>query len=237
MICQDSYLHIWSLISFWSLTSCKPIRLNTNVPSWFRTWPLPNHKRFQWKIWDECGILSVNSGPYGQIDSSLFETCICSNCWNQFSKTFNKLSQVFTLGIPRYFHVCCLFMQHFRNKILIRYKINESCMINTRMWLQWLRSLLWMSTCRAQTNNFCNWMIHSWPEHHLSVSLTTILDSQMTGTSNWKHNPWLQHWGIPLSRRFRALKLWFVIRSYGTEGLQKYIREVSIVCITIASTL
>ncbi|CAK5099511.1 unnamed protein product [Meloidogyne enterolobii] len=34
-----------------------------------------------------------------------------------------------------------------------------------------------------------------------------------------------RHWGIPLSRRFRSLKLWFVIRSYGVEGLQHYIRE------------
>ncbi|KHJ77892.1 hypothetical protein OESDEN_22488 [Oesophagostomum dentatum] len=34
-----------------------------------------------------------------------------------------------------------------------------------------------------------------------------------------------RHWGIPLSRRFRSLKLWFVIRCYGIEGLQKYIRE------------
>ncbi|XGW08103.1 hypothetical protein V3C99_010875 [Haemonchus contortus] len=34
-----------------------------------------------------------------------------------------------------------------------------------------------------------------------------------------------RHWGIPLSRRFRSLKLWFVIRSYGVEGLQNYIRE------------
>ncbi|XP_061180734.1 histidine decarboxylase-like [Saccostrea echinata] len=33
------------------------------------------------------------------------------------------------------------------------------------------------------------------------------------------------HWQIPLSRRFRALKLWFVIRSFGIEGLQKHIRE------------
>lgn len=32
-------------------------------------------------------------------------------------------------------------------------------------------------------------------------------------------------WGIQLGRRFRALKLWFVIRSYGIEGLQKIIRE------------
>ena len=34
-----------------------------------------------------------------------------------------------------------------------------------------------------------------------------------------------RHWGIPLSRRFRALKLWFVIRNYGVRGLQGYIRE------------
>ncbi|XP_046631351.1 tyrosine decarboxylase-like [Daphnia pulicaria] len=34
-----------------------------------------------------------------------------------------------------------------------------------------------------------------------------------------------RHWGIPLSRRFRALKLWFVIRNYGVAGLQNYIRE------------
>ncbi|XP_047541785.1 histidine decarboxylase isoform X1 [Vanessa atalanta] len=33
------------------------------------------------------------------------------------------------------------------------------------------------------------------------------------------------HWQIPLSRRFRALKLWFVLRSYGVVGLQKHIRE------------
>jgi aromatic-L-amino-acid decarboxylase len=32
-------------------------------------------------------------------------------------------------------------------------------------------------------------------------------------------------WGIQLGRRFRALKLWFVIRSYGVEGLQAMIRR------------
>jgi aromatic-L-amino-acid decarboxylase len=31
-------------------------------------------------------------------------------------------------------------------------------------------------------------------------------------------------WGIPLGRRFRALKLWSVIRMYGVEGLQKKIQ-------------
>jgi aromatic-L-amino-acid/L-tryptophan decarboxylase len=31
-------------------------------------------------------------------------------------------------------------------------------------------------------------------------------------------------WGVPLGRRFRALKLWSVIRSYGSEGLRRKIR-------------
>jgi aromatic-L-amino-acid decarboxylase len=32
-------------------------------------------------------------------------------------------------------------------------------------------------------------------------------------------------WQIPLGRRFRSLKLWFVIRHYGIEGLQHHIRR------------
>ena len=32
-------------------------------------------------------------------------------------------------------------------------------------------------------------------------------------------------WQIPLGRRFRALKLWFVIRHYGIEGLRHHIRR------------
>jgi aromatic-L-amino-acid decarboxylase len=32
-------------------------------------------------------------------------------------------------------------------------------------------------------------------------------------------------WGVPLGRRFRALKLWFVIRTYGVTGMQEMIRN------------
>ena len=32
-------------------------------------------------------------------------------------------------------------------------------------------------------------------------------------------------WQVPLGRRFRALKLWFVIRHYGIEGLQYHVRR------------
>ena len=32
-----------------------------------------------------------------------------------------------------------------------------------------------------------------------------------------------QDWQLPLGRRFRALKLWFVLRTYGAAGLRDYI--------------
>jgi aromatic-L-amino-acid decarboxylase len=34
-----------------------------------------------------------------------------------------------------------------------------------------------------------------------------------------------REWQIPLGRRFRSLKIWFVLRSYGVKGLQEYIRR------------
>lgn len=44
-----------------------------------------------------------------------------------------------------------------------------------------------------------------------------------TAVDDRVHN--YRDWGIQLGRRFRALKLWFVIRSYGLEGLQILIRS------------
>lgn len=35
----------------------------------------------------------------------------------------------------------------------------------------------------------------------------------------------LRDWGVQLGRRFRALKLWFVLRSYGLEGLRAMLRD------------
>lgn len=37
--------------------------------------------------------------------------------------------------------------------------------------------------------------------------------------------PDYRHWQIPLGRRFRALKLWFVLRIYGMEGIRRHIRN------------
>ncbi|KAK6616924.1 hypothetical protein RUM43_014894 [Polyplax serrata] len=37
--------------------------------------------------------------------------------------------------------------------------------------------------------------------------------------------PDYRHWQIPLGRRFRSLKIWFVLRLYGVENLQKHVRK------------
>lgn len=37
--------------------------------------------------------------------------------------------------------------------------------------------------------------------------------------------PDYRHWQIPLGRRFRSLKLWFVLRLYGVANLQGHIRK------------
>ena len=42
-------------------------------------------------------------------------------------------------------------------------------------------------------------------------------------------------WHVPLGRRFRALKLWFVIRHYGEEGLQAQIRHHVVLAQTFKS--
>ncbi|KAK1127802.1 hypothetical protein K0M31_003294 [Melipona bicolor] len=37
--------------------------------------------------------------------------------------------------------------------------------------------------------------------------------------------PDYRNWQIPLGRRFRSLKVWFVLRTYGVEGIQQHIRH------------
>jgi len=60
------------------------------------------------------------------------------------------------------------------------------------------------------------------PEHLVRVMST---DPSYLRTAQDGHVRNLRDWGIPLGRRFRALKLWFLIREYGVEGLQARIRR------------
>jgi len=58
------------------------------------------------------------------------------------------------------------------------------------------------------------------PEH-LERTMTVNPEYLKTARDPEVHN--FRDWGIPLGRRFRALKLWFVLRSYGAAGLREFL--------------
>jgi aromatic-L-amino-acid decarboxylase len=60
------------------------------------------------------------------------------------------------------------------------------------------------------------------PEHLVRV-MSTNPSYLRTAQDGLVRN--LRDWGIPLGRRFRSLKLWFLIREYGVEGLQQRLRR------------
>lgn len=60
------------------------------------------------------------------------------------------------------------------------------------------------------------------PEHLVRVMSTNPSYLQTAADAVVKN---YRDWGIPLGRRFRALKLWFLIREAGVEGLQARLRR------------
>ena len=60
------------------------------------------------------------------------------------------------------------------------------------------------------------------PEHLMRVMSTNPSFLQSSVDGQVKN---LRDWGIPLGRRFRALKLWFLIREQGVAGLQARLRR------------
>ena len=60
------------------------------------------------------------------------------------------------------------------------------------------------------------------PEHLIRV-MSTDPSYLRTAQDGLVRN--LRDWGIPLGRRFRALKLWFLLREYGVSGLQGRVRR------------
>jgi aromatic-L-amino-acid decarboxylase len=71
------------------------------------------------------------------------------------------------------------------------------------------------------TNFDCSAFFVKHPE--LLIKTFEILPEYLKTRTRGKVNDY-RDWGIPLGRRFRALKLWSVIRMYGVEGLQGKIR-------------
>lgn len=67
-------------------------------------------------------------------------------------------------------------------------------------------SPMWVKDARNLVNAF-------------NVERIYLKDSEMSKLPEYRN------WQIPLGRRFRSLKLWFVLRTYGVEGIQNHVRS------------
>ncbi len=97
--------------------------------------------------------------------------------------------------------------------------------------------LRWMSRGVELADSFCfnphTWMLTSFDCSCFWTSDRASLIGALSIAPEYLRNAATQSgqvidyrdWQIPLGRRFRALKLWMVIRHYGVEGLRAYIRE------------
>ena len=81
-----------------------------------------------------------------------------------------------------------------------------------------------------------NFNPHKWMLVNFDCSAMWVKDSHLVADAfnvdpvYLKHQyqgqvPDYRHWHVPLGRRFRSLKMWFVMRLYGQTGLREYIRK------------
>lgn len=80
--------------------------------------------------------------------------------------------------------------------------------------------------------NMHKWLLTNFDASCLYVRKRSDLTSSLTITPSYMRNAFTDNglvtdyrdWQLPLGRRFRSIKIWFVMRSYGLEGLRKHIR-------------
>jgi aromatic-L-amino-acid decarboxylase len=85
----------------------------------------------------------------------------------------------------------------------------------------------------SYTFNPHKWMFTNFDCNVLWVADRASLIDAMSITPPYLRNPASESgevidyrdWQVPLGRRFRALKLWWVLRSYGAEGIRHHLRE------------
>ena len=81
--------------------------------------------------------------------------------------------------------------------------------------------------------NMSKWLLTNFDASCLYVRTRAHLTSALSITRSYFHNPFSESglvtdyrdWQIPLGRRFRALKIWFVLRTYGVNGLKAHVRK------------
>ncbi len=81
--------------------------------------------------------------------------------------------------------------------------------------------------------NMHKWLLVNFDASCLYVQNRNHLTRALSVTPSYLQNEYTdsglvtdyRDWQIPLGRRFRALKIWFVMRSYGLEGMREHIRR------------
>ena len=79
--------------------------------------------------------------------------------------------------------------------------------------------------------NMHKWLLTNFDASCLFVRTRAHLTSALSITPSYLRNPFsdsglvtdYRDWQVPLGRRFRALKIWFVLRTYGVNGLKAHI--------------
>jgi len=95
----------------------------------------------------------------------------------------------------------------------------------------------WMSRGLGHADSFCfnphKWLLTNFDCDCFWTRSPRELTGAMSVTPEYLRNAAsdsgavvdYRDWHVPLGRRFRSLKLWFVLRHYGAEGLRAHIRE------------
>lgn len=81
--------------------------------------------------------------------------------------------------------------------------------------------------------NMHKWLLTNFDASCLYVCTRAHLTSALSITPSYLRNRFsdsglvtdYRDWQIPLGRRFRALKIWFVLRTYGVNGLKAHVRK------------
>ncbi|EAS29707.3 aromatic-L-amino acid decarboxylase [Coccidioides immitis RS] len=89
----------------------------------------------------------------------------------------------------------------------------------------------WDSGIDSFNFNMHKWLLVNFDASCLFVRNRTDVTSAMDITPAYLRNPYselpdtvdFRNWQIPLGRRFRALKIWFVMRAYGLSGMRAFI--------------
>lgn len=95
------------------------------------------------------------------------------------------------------------------------------------------RSLLIQAIATSFNFNGSKWLLCGFDSAFLFIRDRQLLKSVYAATGDYlaKANnedifcPEFKDWAIPLGRRFRALRIWMVLASFGVKGLQEYLRN------------